>query len=201
MAEINAYQAFAEMQSTLPALRKSATNPHFKNKFVPLEEVNGTLLPHLAKHGFAWVAQPTATEHEAIPFGLNYQLVHTATGDVVASGIYPLPSNGTPQNYGSAITYARRYVLLAVTGAVADQDDDGNAASLNVPQPNPQRATTPPAGEYERRVAAATAAIKGTSNLAALQEIWARVEASDLAPNQTLITTRDQQAAQFKESN
>ncbi len=33
-----------------------------------------------------------------------------------------------PQGYGSALTYARRYSLLAATG-LAPEDDDGNSAS------------------------------------------------------------------------
>ncbi len=33
-----------------------------------------------------------------------------------------------PQGYGSALTYARRYSLMAVCG-IAPEDDDGNAAS------------------------------------------------------------------------
>jgi hypothetical protein len=33
------------------------------------------------------------------------------------------------QGYGSAMTYAKRYSLAAALGVVADEDDDGNAAS------------------------------------------------------------------------
>ena len=41
------------------------------------------------------------------------------------------PVKPTPQDAGSAITYARRYALAAIVGVVTE-DDDGNAAS----QPN-----------------------------------------------------------------
>lgn len=34
-----------------------------------------------------------------------------------------------PQKVGSAVTYYRRYALAALTGVVADVDDDGNTAS------------------------------------------------------------------------
>ena len=40
----------------------------------------------------------------------------------------PLAKND-PQGVGSAITYGRRYGLAAIVGIVADDDDDGNAAS------------------------------------------------------------------------
>ena len=35
------------------------------------------------------------------------------------------------QEYGSAITYARRYALVAILGVASEEDDDGNAASGN----------------------------------------------------------------------
>jgi hypothetical protein len=38
------------------------------------------------------------------------------------------PAQATPQAYGSALTYARRYSLAACLGLVADEDDDANAA-------------------------------------------------------------------------
>jgi ERF superfamily len=56
---------------------------------------------------------------------LAYSLVH-ASGER-EDGIYPL-TGGAPQEQGSAITYARRYCLCAVTGVAADADDDGQAA-------------------------------------------------------------------------
>ena len=59
---------------------------------------------------------------------LAYVLRHTSGGE--DGGEYPLPSANTPaQQMGSAITYARRYCLLAVTGvAPEDEDDDGASA-------------------------------------------------------------------------
>ena len=35
----------------------------------------------------------------------------------------------TPQGYGSAVTYLRRYALGSFLGIVTDEDDDGNASS------------------------------------------------------------------------
>jgi hypothetical protein len=39
-----------------------------------------------------------------------------------------------PQGYGSALTYARRYSLMAACG-IAPEDDDGNAATRKQAQP------------------------------------------------------------------
>ena len=48
------------------------------------------------------------------------------------SGELLLPlTKADAQGVGSAITYGRRYGLAAIVGIVADEDDDGNAASRN----------------------------------------------------------------------
>lgn len=47
----------------------------------------------------------------------------------------PVPQ-GTAQAFGSAITYARRYGLMAAVGIVTDDDDDGAHASVVPPRQN-----------------------------------------------------------------
>jgi hypothetical protein len=118
-------KAFVAMQQELPGIRKSATNPHFKSKFAPLEEVNPAVLAVLTKHGFAWTTMPCVLP-DGSP-GLRYMLMHVS-GSVLSDSM-PLLKASTPQEQGSAITYARRYSVQAVTGVVTDEDDDGNAAS------------------------------------------------------------------------
>lgn len=59
-------------------------------------------------------------------------LMHTS-GEFIR-GEMPIiaPPNCNPQQYGSALTYARRYALMAIVGAAPgeeDGDDDGGAAS------------------------------------------------------------------------
>jgi len=68
------------------------------------------------------------TNFDAADVWLETTLLH-ASGESI-SGRYPLrPQQQTPQGYGSALTYARRYALAAMVGVVADEDDDGNVAS------------------------------------------------------------------------
>jgi hypothetical protein len=51
------------------------------------------------------------------------------SGEVMECGLLHVPAGKQdPQGYGSALTYARRYSLLAATG-LAPEDDDGNSAS------------------------------------------------------------------------
>ena len=56
-----------------------------------------------------------------------------SSGETFSSGeLYVPVSKHDAQGYGSAITYARRYSLLAACG-VAPEDDDGNAATAAKP--------------------------------------------------------------------
>jgi len=62
------------------------------------------------------------------------------SGEQISSGALFVPaSKYDPQGFGSALTYARRYSLMAACG-IAPSDDDGNAAQASVPPPKPQAA-------------------------------------------------------------
>ncbi len=77
----------------------------------------------LGEHGLAWVTRPTVVDGR---FVLAYELRHTS-GEAI-TGEYPL-TGGTPQEIGSAITYARRYCLCSVTGVAPESDDDDAQAA------------------------------------------------------------------------
>lgn len=115
--------ALAAFQAELPGVSKDSENPHFKSKYADLADMSKAILPALAKQGLAFLSMPTLTDRG---FVLAYSLLHES-GERF-DGEYPLNAAGNDQQKGSSITYARRYALGAITGAVAD-DDDGNAAS------------------------------------------------------------------------
>lgn len=127
-------EALAAFQRDLPSVVKSekaeiATKggAKFSYSYADLAKVSAAVLPALGRVGLSFNARPTLDEGGK--FVLAYQLRHEAGGELLA-GAYPLPSvNSTPQELGSAITYARRYCLCSVTGVAPDEDDDGAAAS------------------------------------------------------------------------
>jgi hypothetical protein len=56
------------------------------------------------------------------------------SGEMLECGKLHVPAaKHDPQGYGSALTYARRYSLMAACG-IAPEDDDGNAGSKPVPK-------------------------------------------------------------------
>jgi hypothetical protein len=64
---------------------------------------------------------------------LETVLLHLS-GEWISGEMFLPLAKGDPQGVGSAITYGRRYGLMAILGMVADDDDDGNAASGHNPR-------------------------------------------------------------------
>jgi ERF superfamily len=114
--------ALADLQQQLPRIGKHAQGQ--RSKYADLTEVNDALLPLLGKLGFSFTCAPTMLDGQ---FVMEYVLRLAGTDERI-EGFYPLPSS-TPQTMGGAITYARRYCLLAVTGAAPDEDDDDAQAA------------------------------------------------------------------------
>lgn len=131
--------SLAAVQSQLPHVTKDRTaqvksdKGSYSYSYADLSAVTKEILPLLGRNGLAWTTRPTfGTDGR---FVLIYELIHVS-GQKIA-GEYPLPSSGTPQSMGSAITYARRYTLCSVTGVAPDTDDDDAAAAQE--QARPQR--------------------------------------------------------------
>jgi hypothetical protein len=119
-------KALAAFQLELPTLGKGniANTGTYSYRYADLADVSTLVLPLLAKQGLSFSAKPTIDEQGR--FVLAYALRHIS-GDSDC-GSYPLPT-GSPQQVGSAITYARRYALCAITGIAPDEDDDGRHAA------------------------------------------------------------------------
>lgn len=126
-------KALAAVQASLPKVTKGETadvpgkdgKRGYSYKYAGLDTISAHVLPLLGAHGLSFTAKPTLNAEGR--FVLAYSLKHSSGEH--DDGEFPLGSGGgTPQQIGSAITYARRYSLCAVTGVAPDEDDDGEAA-------------------------------------------------------------------------
>jgi hypothetical protein len=107
-----------------PAL-KTSTNPHFRSKYVDLAGCIEAVVDALNAAGIALI-QRTSEDNTGVT--VETVFVHES-GEMLECGKLHVPaSKQDPQGYGSALTYARRYSLMAAAG-IAPEDDDGNAAS------------------------------------------------------------------------
>jgi hypothetical protein len=111
-----------------PAL-KTSTNPHFKSRYADLSACIEAVVDALNSNGIALVQQ----SHECADGVIVETVFVHESGETFSSGRLHVPSTKhDAQGYGSALTYARRYSLMAACG-IAPEDDDGNAATKKKP--------------------------------------------------------------------
>lgn len=125
----NLAAAYIKAQKEMAPLLKD-TKGNF-GKYATLASVQDVCLPAFGNHGIA-VFQEVSTEWDEaghVRVRIDCTLMHAESGDVkVYAPLFLVPTKTDPQGIGSAITYARRYSLMAVAG-IAPEDDDGQLAS------------------------------------------------------------------------
>jgi hypothetical protein len=112
-----------------PAL-KTATNPHFKSRYADLAACVEAVIGGLNDNGIALIQRNSLDDN-----GVTVETVFVhESGEMLECGKLHVPAaKHDPQGYGSALTYARRYSLMAACG-IAPEDDDGNAGSKPPPK-------------------------------------------------------------------
>ncbi len=135
-------EALAKAQAAFPDIHKEANNPYFKSKYMPLGYLFKMHRPGLTNEGLA-VIHTLATEEDILT--VRGLLLHKSGESIVSeyginlSELRVKDKNGntkvSEQTKGSAITYGRRYTYEALIGVAATEDDDGNEASKDKPQP------------------------------------------------------------------
>lgn len=123
-----------------PAL-KSSSNPHFKSRYADLAACVEAVIDGLNSNGIALVQKQHP--HDG---GVSVETIFIhESGEQLSAGVLTVPAaKQDPQGYGSALTYARRYSLMAACG-IAPEDDDGNAASKAKKPAKPDVAHSGPA--------------------------------------------------------
>ncbi len=131
MSEIS--KALVQAQKNFGKALKTSSNPHFRSKYADLSNVVEAVIDGLHDAGIALIQKT----HD-VQGGVKVETIFLhETGEEYSAGILFVPSaKPDAQGYGSALTYARRYSLMAACG-IAPEDDDGNAAS-NQPQSKQQ---------------------------------------------------------------
>lgn len=126
----NLAKALTAFQKELPKVGKDKTAKMgtYSYTYADLGSLTHTVVPLLVKHGLSFVTTPRVTEGGG--YELVGRLIHTSGESLEGA----LPIYGRqPQEIGSAITYARRYLLGCMTGVVTEDDDDGKAATKSAP--------------------------------------------------------------------
>lgn len=111
---------------------KTAENPFFKSKYLPLEDIQEKLNPILQEHKLLVV-------HYGKDGKVVTAVIDTENGEVQESE-FPIQANIEPQKVGSAITYGKRYNLGLLFNIITDSDDDANATAPKVVKSAPKTA-------------------------------------------------------------
>lgn len=118
--ETSIYEKLFSLQQEIGAISKDKENNFYKNKYFDINKLIDQLMPLFVKHNLL-LLQP-------IEDGKQYsRIINISDGEMVESALH-LPLDIDAQKMGGAITYYRRYTLVALLGLQAE-DDDGNLAS------------------------------------------------------------------------
>ena len=120
-----------EFQKKVNSIKKDGKNPHFKSTYATLTQILSEVKPILSECGLL-LLQPIGNNKVST-------IIYDDKGRVAEASI-DLPTNLTPQQLGSAITYFRRYTLASLLALEID-DDDANVASIPAPKKAPMTAT------------------------------------------------------------
>lgn len=123
------YTKLLEVQKKLKPIIKDATNPFFKSKYADINSVLAEVRPILSECGVI-VTQPIVSlDNKDV---LMTHIINAETGESMIQSSIRIPDIQDVQKLGAAITYLRRYALVAAL-SLEQEDDDGNTASAPKP--------------------------------------------------------------------
>jgi|SRR6185295_2107748 len=122
-------EALTAFQKSVPKITKNKTaNVPMKNgknysyKYADLADIWDSIRGHLADNKLSIIQTPTThTGEQALTTLLSHE-----SGEWVEDTMKIVIVQDSPQGQGSAITYARRYMLTSILGIVADEDNDAS---------------------------------------------------------------------------
>lgn len=126
-------ESIAALAKALIAFQREINNPKnttnndfYKSKYAPLGEVLNLVRPILAKNDLCVMQNPSSDGNTVT---VKTILLHASGEWIETDPLVLKPDKQTPQSYGSAITYGRRYSISALLGICSEDDDDGNSSS------------------------------------------------------------------------
>lgn len=160
--------ALAKAQANMSKAIKANKNDHFRSKYADLGNVMDACLPALNEAGIA-VIQPIGSDEQGLY--VKTVFIHSESGEEIQCRVPLILGKNDMQGFGSAVTYARRYGLMAMAG-IAPEDDDGNAAAASAPKGKP---APKPQENPNEAIERAVEYLGEASGLEDLKERWFRI--------------------------
>lgn len=130
-------QHFSQIKKLLQQPSKNATagkGSRFTYKYATLDAVLTAIDKASEEVGLTYIQEPVNAQGFV---GVKTYLMDES-GAIAEFSPFMVPSGKTAQDYGSALTYARRYAISAVFGIASEEDDDAEQASYNTRYSNNQ---------------------------------------------------------------
>lgn len=121
----NIASALVKAQKGFAPALKTSTNPHFRSKYADLAACIEAVIDSLNENGIALIQVTHESTNGVI---VETMFIHESGESLSAGKLHVPAGKHDPQGYGGALTYARRYSLMAACG-IAPEDDDGNKAT------------------------------------------------------------------------
>lgn len=126
----NLLKALAGFHATCDPVVKSAKNPFFKSTYAQLEAIQEHIRKPLQLNGLVITQRNEMSDGQPIVVTTVW---HVESGEGLSSEFPVIVAKHTAQDYGSAVTYAKRYSLTGLLNlTIQDEDDDGNKATASV---------------------------------------------------------------------
>lgn len=154
--------AFIKAKRGFSAAIKGSTNPHFKSKYADLAMCIEAVDDAFLSNGIVMYQE---TFEDATGVTVETVLLHESGESIRCGKLHVPASKQDAPGYGSALTYARRYSLMAACG-IAPEDDDGNAAAAKKPEPAKAKQDQP------LDIDAALKAMRGAADRATLDKFY-----------------------------
>lgn len=133
IGELAAALSKAQAMMRHPAKNKTAkvkmkSGETYQYNYADLADCIDALREPFAANGLCHIQVPFNTDPEAV--GVLTRIMHSS-GQWMEGTLHMGCADDRPQTAGSAITYGRRYSLMAMAGASSEEDEDGNLAQGN----------------------------------------------------------------------
>jgi hypothetical protein len=174
----NLTAALAAAQAEFPSIPRSHTadvrgkdgKAGYSYTYADLADVLAGVRPVLSRHGLALTQRTAYRDGGNGRLALLTDLRHVG-GEVITSEVEIAQTTATPQQFGGALTYLRRYEAVTLLGVAAEQDLD--AADIEpvrngqAPPPSPPAWAAPANDEAKAQALEAAVSIVGDRVIAA----------------------------------
>lgn len=121
------WAALAAAQANFQPVKTSGYNGHLKNNYAKLGDIHNATRHALLDAGLVVSSAPVETENGWVA---ECTIMHATSGESVTERCPLLIGKNDMQGFGSALSYARRYLLLSMLDLDMDGlDDDGEIAA------------------------------------------------------------------------